>query len=889
MRTRANRGRRGASLRSAWARRAGALGLVVLGFGLWAPGGAWAGVSQYDLSTGGALTSKAVPIVNSDTNGAPYGVAVSPDGKSVYVTNQDGISTPGTVSQYDVGPGGGLSPKAPATVATGASPFGIALSPDGKSVYVTSYETDTVSQYDVGAGGVLSPKTPATVSTDANPYGVAVSPDGKSVYVADYGSQDVSQYDVGAGGVLSPKTPATVASGLSPDDVTVSPDGKSAYVTNQSDGTVSQYDIGAGGLLKAKTPATVTTSGFADGVAVSPDGKSVYVADADKTSPNTAAGVVSQFDVGPGGVLSPKTPATAPTGIFPERVAVSPDGKSAYLTNATDGTVSQYDIGAGGKLSAKTPATVSAGGPLPFGVAISPDGKSAYVAERAVVTARTHTLTVAKAGSGSGTVTSSPAGIDCGATCSDAFTDGTMVTLTATAAAGSTFAGWSGGGCSGTGACTVTISANTTVTATFTASPGTHTLTVAKAGSGSGTVTSSPAGIDCGATCSDAFTDGTMVTLTATAAAGSTFAGWSGGGCSGTGACTVTISANTTVTATFTASPGTHTLTVAKAGSGSGTVTSSPAGIDCGATCSDAFTDGTMVTLTATAAAGSTFAGWSGGGCSGTGACTVTISANTTVTATFTASGGGGGGGAGGGGGFVLAPTVQSSCSASAISQSGATLSATVDPNGLASTYHFDYGTTTGYGSSTSEQPVGSDSQDDQVSATVSGLGAGTTYHCRAVATSAAGVTYGADQTFTTGHVARRAPARLHLRSIRLTPARQGCQVESKRSARASSLSDSDCTVALLTLAGTIDNRADGQKLTIALRGELGRRGVLIVTRTGIRNGHWRLRARLPGRDLEPGDRWRIAVAYSGNAQLLSATVTGGFMLEIEITNASPS
>ncbi len=103
-----------------------------------------------------------------------------------------------------------------------------------------------------------------------------------------------------------------------------------------------------------------------------------------------------------------------------------------------------------------------------------------------------------------------------------------------------------------------------------------------KTGTGSGTVTSSPAGISCGSTCSAIYNCGTVVTLTASAAGGSTFSGWSGGGCSGTGACSVTMSAATTVTATFTAQPQQFTLTVSKSGTGSGTVTSSPAGINCG-------------------------------------------------------------------------------------------------------------------------------------------------------------------------------------------------------------------------------------------------------------------------------------------------------------------
>ncbi|MEW5746594.1 MAG: choice-of-anchor D domain-containing protein [Nitrospirota bacterium] len=78
-----------------------------------------------------------------------------------------------------------------------------------------------------------------------------------------------------------------------------------------------------------------------------------------------------------------------------------------------------------------------------------------------------------------------------------------------------------------------------------------------------------------------------------------------------------------------------YTVSVSKNGTGSGTVTSSPSGISCGTDCGQAYAQGTIVTLKAAAAAGSTFKGWSGGGCSGTGDCIFTVSANATVTASF--------------------------------------------------------------------------------------------------------------------------------------------------------------------------------------------------------------------------------------------------------------
>src|SRR6202007_1123698 len=88
----------------------------------------------------------------------------------------------------------------------------------------------------------------------------------------------------------------------------------------------------------------------------------------------------------------------------------------------------------------------------------------------------------------------------------------------------------------------------------------TFALSVSVAGTGTGSVSSSPAGITCPSTCNANFTSGTVVKLTETAAAGSTFAGW-GGACSGTGSCSVTMSAAESVTATFNSNSPAVTLT----------------------------------------------------------------------------------------------------------------------------------------------------------------------------------------------------------------------------------------------------------------------------------------------------------------------------------------
>lgn len=248
-----------------------------------------------------------------------------------------------------------------------------------------------------------------------------------------------------------------------------------------------------------------------------------------------------------------------------------------------------------------------------------------------------HALTVAKGGGGTGTVTSSPGGIDCGIDCTDEFVHGTSVTLTATPADDSVFTGWSGGGCSGTGKCVVTMDETKSVTATFEIAQ--RSLTVAKAGTGSGSVTSSPGGIACGADCTGSYAHGTLVTLTATPSANSSFTGWSGI-CSGAGTCAVTMDEAKAVTATFETIPrgSAATLTVEKAGGGEGRVTSSPSGIDCGTDCTQAFERDGVVTLTATPSGLSTLASWTGCDQVTDEQCVVTVSGRTTVTARFVAS-----------------------------------------------------------------------------------------------------------------------------------------------------------------------------------------------------------------------------------------------------------
>ncbi len=314
-------------------------------------------------------------------------------------------------------------------------------------------------------------------------------------------------------------------------------------------------------------------------------------------------------------------------------------------------------------------------------------------------TVSSYTLFVSKTGTGSGIVSSSPSGINCGTTCSASFSSGTSVTLTSVATSG-TFTGWSGD-CSGA-TCTVSMTANRSVTANFDTavqtggvwqSCETGTLTcgigwdysmgyqftptkngqITKlCGQFSGTksvrlynsaysilasaqVTSSNSW-SCTSLPSAVNVSASQVYYVLAEVAGSG-ACYRGGTTFPTTCQGITINASVydQPSGTFDSShwsetsniygiadivfvetaTSSYTLSVSKTGTGSGTVTSSPSGINCGSTCSSSFTSGTSVTLTTTASGGSTFTGWSGEGCSGTGTCSVSMTANRSATANF--------------------------------------------------------------------------------------------------------------------------------------------------------------------------------------------------------------------------------------------------------------
>lgn len=363
------------------------------------------------------------------------GVAVSPDGTSVYVASTDD----GSISHFARAANGDLTYVGciartnaegcvvPAKAAlSGAN--GVAVSPDGTSVYVTAFGDNAISHFAREPDGSLRfvdciADTAAQgcavgfQASLAGAHGVAVRPNGNSVYVASDADNSISHFtrapdgsltfagciaDTNAEGCIVPAKAALRGA----NGVTVSPDGGSAYVASSSSSSITHFTLRANGSLDAAdciadTNAEGCAVGFQDSlagarsVAVSPEGASVYVASEFDNSIShftRAANGVLTFagclaDTNAEGCIVPAQPALRNA----QEVAVSPDGASVYVTSSVDSAISHFTVRANGSLDfANCIADTNIDGCMvgsqdslagARGVAVSPTpGSSVYVA-----------------------------------------------------------------------------------------------------------------------------------------------------------------------------------------------------------------------------------------------------------------------------------------------------------------------------------------------------------------------------------------------------------------------------------------------------------------------------------------------------------------------------
>ena len=209
---------------------------------------------QYSVIAVNASTGAETPI---EVGPYPQDVAVSPDGKQVYAT----------VTGGDTGPGGSdtvavISTETNAVtgnIVVGSGPRQVVFSPDGTRAYIT---TETGIYVISTSGGKVIQVIP-----DPGAQGIAVSPSGKTLYVTNPGAGDLWVISASTGRVTG-----RIAAGAQPYAVAVTPDGSTAYVTDMNSDSVAAISTST---LRAR--ATVHVGRLPEAVAVTPDGSQVWV------------------------------------------------------------------------------------------------------------------------------------------------------------------------------------------------------------------------------------------------------------------------------------------------------------------------------------------------------------------------------------------------------------------------------------------------------------------------------------------------------------------------------------------------------------------------------------------------------------------------------------
>jgi DNA-binding beta-propeller fold protein YncE len=318
--------------------------------------------AAFDIAANGALT----PVTGSPfaTGTSPRGVSMTPDGNHVYVA----MEATDTVTTFNVGADGGLTATGAGTTA-GNEPRAVAASPDGSHLYVSNAGAgangNSISAFSIAADGALTELAGSPFATGTTPQGIALTPDGKFLYVANQFSANLSAFAVAADGTLTPLAASTVAVGTEPRGLAVTADGHHLYVANSLASTISAFTVAVDGGL-APIGAPVPTGDTPEDVTITPDGKFLF-------TPNFAADTVSRFSIGADGGLTTLPAVGAGNG--PATAGVTPDGRHLYIPNFSGSTVSGFDVGADGGLTAITgspfPATVLFP-PFP-GLAITPN------------------------------------------------------------------------------------------------------------------------------------------------------------------------------------------------------------------------------------------------------------------------------------------------------------------------------------------------------------------------------------------------------------------------------------------------------------------------------------------------------------------------------------
>jgi YVTN family beta-propeller protein len=273
------------------------------------------------------------------TGKGPHEAAVSPDGRTAYVTNYGSFAIFKEGERPRMEPGRSITVidlqarKVKATFDLGdfRQPHGIAVSRNGKLLWVTVEGSQAVLELDAASGQVLkSWKTAQNVSHMVEP-----TPDERKLYVANIGSGSVTVINRSTDEVKS------IPTGAGAEGIAATRDGKQVWVTNRGANTISVLDTAtdqilasfeSGGAMPIRVKFTV-------------DGKQAWVS-------NARSNAVTVFDVATRELIGKIEVGAVPVGI-----QMTPDGRRAFVANTNDNKVTVMDVASRTVLSTFVPGT----------------------------------------------------------------------------------------------------------------------------------------------------------------------------------------------------------------------------------------------------------------------------------------------------------------------------------------------------------------------------------------------------------------------------------------------------------------------------------------------------------------------------------------------------
>ncbi len=451
--------------------------------------------------------SSSVTVINGATNLVTTTVTVSNTPVAITVnpiTNQIYVAGAGNETGSVTAINGATNATTTITAPSLLSPNAIAVNPATNKIYVANYDGHVTA-----IDGVTNTAFAVSDANAQQPFAVAVNPVTNDAYVANYYSDNATA--IAEQQVETNALQTTIAALMNNQSATETPSFSfttlNGLTGTAADNLVYQFDSWTGSWTSAvrgtpsgnsvafsATVAAPLAPGFHILYAFATDGE-------DGTSVNTGAqsspliGTIASY----GFLVAPPVGTAFPPALTfaAQTQNTSSAAQTVYLVNEGEASLtfsygfsgtnsSDFTEGPGDTCSSQG-GTLAAGASCTVFVVFTPTTTSSETASlnftdnsngladsmQAVALSGTgsaipaYTLNIGESGSGSGTVTSNPAGITCQPTCSASYPSGTSITLTEAPGAGSTFVQWSGA-CTGTSTtCTFTISANATVSATF--------------------------------------------------------------------------------------------------------------------------------------------------------------------------------------------------------------------------------------------------------------------------------------------------------------------------------------------------------------------------------------------------------------------------------------